>query len=303
MNKEIELTEEMTRSIDSFSSKKRMEAMNILYPYKKLAHGEFAKALNTSPTSLSNILLHFENFDYTLIDSISEGKRRLYYLTRLGREYVENSRRLKHDEEKGKIIRDSFQMVQKARESLNAFQVLTENWEIELEDALITRIECRQFSNDENQKAVNEFIKYTEWALVSDYDNQILNILKLLQDNNILQVRFSRFIEKFDLFRPVLEIWENGIDALKMYELLEAAVAGDCTAVHNDADIPRWDEACDRLTEGIRYIAEKAGRVDTFALYECFKQFLAGNQILSGFLAREVFAQYHKKGTIQYEEK
>lgn len=302
MNNEIELTDETKRYIDFFSSKKRMEVMEALYPNRKLSHGELAKNVKTSPTSLSNILLTFENFEYVLIDGISEGKRRYYYLTRLGREYVESCRKLEKDEEAGKIIRDSFQMVLMAKEYLEEFQALEDDWEIELEDALIARIECQRIPEGGSQKAADEFIKCAEHVLVNDYDNQIMEILKLLQENSILQIRFSRFIEKFDLFRPVLQIWENGADALWVYELLDAAVSGNKEKGCHYADMLRLDEeGYDRLTEGIRYIAEKVNEMDTSALYECFNRFLAGNQILSGFLAREVFARYREEEDVQYE--
>lgn len=303
MNNEVGLTEDVKRYIDFFSSKKRMQAMNVLYPNKKLSHGEFAKAIDSSAASLSNILLNFENFEYLLIDSVSEGKRRYYFLTKLGKEYVESCRRLEKSEEKGKIIRDSLQMLQKAKESLNEFQVLEDDWEIELEDALIARIECRKIDSDQSQKAVDEFIKFAECALISDYDNQIMNVLKLLQENTILQIRFSRFIEKFDLFRPVLEAWENGIDALQLYDLLDAAVISDKEKGQNYSDILQEDEEFNKLTEGIRYVAQKTGGADTLILYECFNRYLAGNQILSGFLAREVFTKYREKAIIHYEEK
>lgn len=298
MNKEVVLTEDIKRYIDFFSSKKRMEAMNVLYPNKKLSHGELAKAMDTSAASLSNILLNFENFDYLLIDSVSEGKRRYYYLTKLGKDYVESCRKLEKSEEKGKIIRDSFQMLQKAKESLNEFQALEDDWEIELEDALIARIECQKIESDQSQRAVDEFIKFAECALISDYDNQIMNVLKLLQENTILQIRFSRFIEKFDLFRPVLEAWENGIDALQMYDLLDAAVVSDKEKSQICSGMLKEDEEYDKLTEGIRYVAQKTGGADTLVLYECFNRYLAGNQILSGFLAREVFNKYGEKATI-----
>lgn len=303
MNKEVGLTEDIKRYIDFFSSKKRMEAMNVLYPNRKLSHGELAKAMDTSAASLSNILLNFENFDYLLIDSVSEGKRRYYYLTKLGKEYVESCRKLEKSEEKGKIIRDSFQMLQKAKESLNEFQALEDDWEIELEDALIARIECQKIESDQSQKAVDEFIKFAECALINDYDNQIMHVLKLLQENTILQIRFSRFIEKFDLFRPVLEAWENGIDALQMYDLLDAAVLSDKDKSQICSGMLKEDEEYDKLTEGIRYVAQKTGGADSLVLYECFSRYLAGNQILSGFLAREVFTKYREKTIIQYEEK
>lgn len=289
VNKDMELSEEVKELIDDFISKKRKQVMLELYPNRKLSQGELAKVVNTSTASLANILLNFEGFKYPLLESESEGKRRYYYLSRLGRDYIENCRRQEKKEEKGKIVRDSSQMLQKAKACLDEFKVLQENWEFELEEALLDRFECKKIILDESQRAVDDFLKSIEYVLTYDYDDQILNVLRFMGGNKILQVRMSRFIEKFDLFRPVLEAWENGFDALQLYELLDAVISKDQDRGKTYAEVLRWTDEYDRLAEGISYVAEKTEGEAMQVLYECFQRYLAGNQVLSGFLAREIY--------------
>ena len=180
-------------------------------------------------------------------------------------------------------------MLQKAKACLGEFQALEENWEFELEEALLDRIECRKIISNESQKAVDEFLKSIEYVLTYDYENQLLNVLRFMDGNKILQVRMSRFIDKFDLFRPVLEAWENGFDALQLYELLDAVISNDQKRGRTYAEALHWTEEYDRLTEGISYVMEKTVGEEMQVLYECFQSYLAGNQVLSGFLAREIY--------------
>ena len=285
VNKDLGLSGEVKELIDEFISKKRKQILIELYPKRKLSQGELAKAVETSTASLANILLNFESFKYPLLESESEGKRRYYSLSRLGRDYIENCRRQEKKEEKGKIVRDSSQMLQKAKACLGEFQALEENWEFELEEALLDRIECRKIISNESQKAVDEFLKSIEYVLTYDYENQLLNVLRFMDGNKILQVRMSRFIDKFDLFRPVLEAWENGFDALQLYELLDAVISNDQKRGRTYAEALHWTEEYDRLTEGISYVMEKTVGEEMQVLYECFQSYLAGNQVLSGFLA------------------
>ena len=295
MNKDMEFSEEVKELIDDFISKKRKQVMLELYPNRKLSQGELAKAVSTSTASLANILLNFEGFKFPLLESESEGKRRYYSLSRLGRDYIENCRRQEKKEEKGKIVRDSFQMLQKAKACLDEFKVLQENWEFELEEALLDRFECKKIILDESQRAVDDFLKSIEYVLTYDYDNQILNVLRFMGGNKILQVRMSRFIDKFDLFRPVLEAWESGFDALQLYELLDAVISEDQDRGKKYAEVLRWTEEYDRLAKGISYVAEKTEGEEMQVLYECFQRYLAGNQVLSGFLAREIYNRVQKR--------
>lgn len=289
MNIDVEFSEEVKKLIDDFISKKRRQVMLELYPNRKRSQGELAKAVNTSTASLANILLNFDGFKYPLLECESEGKRRYYFLSRLGRDYIEYCRRQEKKEDKGKIVRDSSQMLQKARVCLDEFKVLEENWEFELEEALLDRIECSKIIANESQRAVDDFLKNVEYVLTYDYENQLLNVLRFVEENNILRVRMSRFIEKFDLFRPILEAWENGFDTLQMYELLDSVISNDQSRGKMYAEALNWTEEYDKLAEGISYIAEKTADQDMQVLYECFQRYLAGNQVLSGFLAREIY--------------
>ena len=74
-----ELDEETEKVIDEFLTKKRKAILYALYGGKERPHKELADAAGTSPASLSNILLKFEQFPYKLLDSRTSGKYRYYF--------------------------------------------------------------------------------------------------------------------------------------------------------------------------------------------------------------------------------
>lgn len=111
-----------------------------------------------------------------------------------------------------------------------------------------------------------------------------------------MQVRLSQFIDKFDLFRPVLEAWENGFDVLQLYELLDAAISGDQDRGKTYADALQWTEEYGRLVKGLSYVTEKTAGEEMRILYECFQSYLAGNQVLSGFSIRK-FPENHDRSS------
>ena len=74
--------------ITAFLNRKKGEVFWTLEKQEGLSNKELAVAVDTTPTSLSNIILKFENFSYSLIEGKSRGRKRCYYLTELAREYV-----------------------------------------------------------------------------------------------------------------------------------------------------------------------------------------------------------------------
>ncbi len=304
VNNNRNLDEGERQKIDDFLSRKRKDVMNALYPDKRVSHKELAKKVSTSTASLSNILWKFENFDYQLLDSESEGRNRYYFLSDLGREYMDAYRREEEAVEKGKIIyRESAQTMHQIKEFLKEFQCLYgDEWEMALEDGLLARIECKSVPQDEGVKVLDNFIDCVEKVLIYDYDNNIVELMKLLSGNSILQGRFSRFIEKFDLFRPVLEVYENELDAFQMYELLETALKKEKDKAKRYIEGLHWTDEYEKLCEGIGYIAECTAGKSKQHIYECLKRYLAGNGAVSAFLAREIFDNNKRTKESDYVE-
>lgn len=189
------LDEVCKQKISAFLTKSRMDVIRALAGNKKLNHGELALAIRTSVASLSNRLVKFDEFEYKLLDSESEGKFRYYYLTELCKKYLESCNRDQATQESAKILQhEVLQLKQRLKDLLEEFKNLYEDdWEIELDDALIARIECREIENSEGERLVDDFIIGIEKLLLYDYDNYSIIVLQMLQ-NSILRARVARFM-------------------------------------------------------------------------------------------------------------
>ena len=285
------LNDEMTSEIEGFLTKKRRTVLEVLYPDNKLNHGELAYAVNTSVTSLSNILYKFTYYKYTLLKGSPEGKYCYYSLTELGREYLKNYYKEKN-EPTGKIIYcEASKMMHEVQNSLIQLQNLygDDEWQIVLEDALIARIECQKILKDESEKIVDDFLYNVESILLYDYENYIIQILDVLKINSILQRRLSKFIEKFELFIPLLVEMEKGFDVFRLFEFLDGMIFDKEEVIHKYIEELHWENECSRLSEGIRYLADHARGKEMCELYDILNRYLANKQAISAFMAREIY--------------
>lgn len=281
----------MISEIESFLTKKRRAVLEVLYPDEILNHGELANAVDTSATSLSNILYKFTYYKYALLKGSPDGKYCYYSLTELGKEYIKNCHGEK-GETTGKIIYcEASQMMVKVQESLIQLQNLyrDDEWQIVLEDALIARIECQIISQNESEKIVDDFLYNVETVLLYDYENYIIQILDILKVSSILQRRLSRFIEKFELFIPLLIELERGFDVFQLFDFLDGIIFDKDEVVHKYIEKLHWEKEFDELLEGIHYLADCTRGKKMCELYNIFNRFLANNQAISAFMAREIY--------------
>lgn len=281
------LDEVCKQRISSFLTKSRMDVIEALIGNRKLNHGELANALSTSVASLSNRLVKFEEFDYKLLDSKYEGKFRYYFLTDLCKRYLESLDRDNATQEEVKIIQhEVFQLKQQLKDILEEFKSLYEDeWEIELEDALIERIECREIKRSAGEKLVDDFIIGIEKLLLYDYDNYSIMVLQMLSQNNILQARITRFMEQYEAFMPVLEEWRDEDNYIHVYDKLGKIVKLYRQSKEDkaeQADIPKED----KLYSKISCILKQIEYFDKQSINEWFMRYMAGNKALSAFMAQ-----------------
>ncbi len=281
------LDEVCKQKISDFLTKSRMDVIVALSGNKKLNHGELANALSTSVASLSNRLVKFEEFDYKLLDSKNEGKFRYYFLTDLCKRYLESIDRDNATQENVKIIQhEVLQLKQQLKDVLEEFKKLYEDeWEIELEDALIERIECRKIKSSEGEKLVDDFIIGIEKLLLYDYDSYSIMVLQMLSENNILQTRITRFMEQYEVFLPVLEAWKNEDNYIQVYDKLGNIVKlyqQSKEDIEEHLDIPKED----KLFCKISYILKQIEYLDKQSINDWFMRYMAGNKALSAFMAQ-----------------
>lgn len=297
------IDEETEKMIDEFLTKKRKAILYALYGGKERPHKELADAAGTSPASLSNILLKFEQFPYKLLDSRTSGKYRYYFLTKLGRDYIE--RRYKDvgagDSEPERVLsHEAARLLQEAKECLEKFREMHEDdWEMLLDDALISRIKYLEIQDSESEELVDKFLEDIERVLLGNGEACMDKVLKLLSDNAILQARLARFMDKFAPFAFVLEELDNGQDILQIYGFLEAAVKKDATAAKACSERLGWHDRAARMLAAIEEIAGAMKDRSAEEVYRCFCWYLAGDKALSAFLTKLVNGCFESKAQHQ----
>ena len=302
-----EYSEEIEREILYFMTKRRRQVVETLYDKKRLAQGELAQQMKTSAASLSNILLNFEMFRYQLLDSESEGKRQFYFLTDLGNEFVQKVYRNKQGAENQNVIfQESFQDMQSITSCLDHIkEKYKDKWEIALEDVLLAGIRYWETEGDGGEQEIDNFLHTIERVLIENYEIYSVNIMKLLYPNAILLDRLEQFLTMFEVFMPLLKTWWQKIDSLQMYNFLESIVCCDRSKAEPYIQQLQWeDDQYNKFSELIRWIIKCTEKKDESEVYRYFNRFLAGENMLSAILTKEVCAACKTmKEKMQDEEK
>lgn len=283
------LDEECKQKISGFLTKSRMDVIKALAGNKNLNHGELANMLSTSVASLSNRLVKFSEFEYKLLDSKSEGKFRYYFLTDLCKKYLESCNQDNATQEKAKIIQhEVLQLMQKLKNTLEEFKCLyEEDWEIELDDALIERIECRQIKSSKGEELVDDFIIVIEKLLLYDYDNYSITVLQMMSQNNILQARITRFMEQYEAFIPILTAENSEENLIHIFGKLADIVKRYQLPEENKAELPDLYKE-EKLFSKISYILKQVEHLDKQSINDWFMRYTAGNKVLSAFMAQMI---------------
>lgn len=287
----LEIDDNTIKEIGGFLTKKRCKIMECLYNNEKLSQGELAVAVGTSVASLSNILLRFEMFKHKLLDSSSEGKRRYYYLTDLGKKYYLDIYRKEVLLESENIIsRESFLIMQNAKETLNnIIEAYSDKWERIMDDVLISCIDYREARLNEGNKDFKVFLNSVEKVLLCDYENYSVELMKLFASNNILLERFEEFLDKFEAYQPLLQAVQDGFDELQLCCFLETVLGCEQSKAQDYIIKLQWcEQKYNKLVEAIMDVAKHMREKDENQIYDYFNMFMAGNQMLSAILTKEI---------------
>lgn len=222
------LNEIAVAEITTFLNRKKGEAFWTLEKREGLSNKEWAEASDTTPTSLSNIILKFENFPYKLIESKSCGRKKCYYLTELAHEYIYLIRESdKDDENKNSVYQqEEWLLRQKFKEALEGLKARhREEWEIVIEDILVRRIySLEDISKEEDKKSVNDIIFALEMAIEKEYDRSVDFCMKLLSPSAILSKRIEEYLQCFYAFTPFYEKIQQETEEIAIYRIFEKMI-------------------------------------------------------------------------------
>lgn len=247
---EIQLSKEQIDEIKEFVVRKRERIMWVLWKESEITQGELAKKVDTTVTSLSNILFKFEKFKYKLLDCESRGIRRYYSLSDVGMRYMHYLRNDgKLDELNSAVALDGEQFLLEARNVIGYFKGKCDgDGEILMEDALLHLM--YGIENDIKMQDIEMFLKYIyymEKLLLMEDEVYIEKGMQLIH-SDILRKRVDQFLEGFYMFLPVLQILEDKSSVLDIYTVFKQLTKGD---IRNAADIVtkrKWSFSCEKMS-------------------------------------------------------
>ena len=285
------LNEIDVEEITAFLNRKKGEVFWALERQEGLSNKEWAMAANTTPTSLSNILLKFEKFPYELIEGKSSGRKRCYYLTNLAREYVfllsekgkedENSTTIYQQEEW--LLRQRFKV---ALEQLKKRHV--EDWEAVIDDILARRIYCLEDDADtEDKELVNEIIFVIEMATEKEYYLSLDLCTKVLSPSFILEQRIEKYLKCFYAFTPFYirfqqEKERNAVNRIFRMMILNREASQYEQEIQR-LGLEKIQEY--RLVEAIQQIKEYCHEQNEELIYDKLQRLMPGRSEMNSFLA------------------
>lgn len=290
-NDAVRLNEVDMAEITAFLSRKKGEAFWALERQEGMSNKEWAVAADTTPTSLSNIILRFENFSYSLIEGKSSGRKRCYYLTELAREYVYLLNKIGKEDEKGSSIyqQEEWLLRQRFKEALEQLKLRHgEEWEAVIEDILIRRILCSEdIGEAEDKKLVNEIIYVIEMALEKEYDGCIDLCMKMLSPSVILSKRIEEYLQCFYAFTPFYKKFqqeEEGNVAGRIFRIM--ILNGETNQYEQEIqELGLEKKQGHQLEMAIQQIKKYCYEQKEGLIYEKLQQLMPGRNLMNKFLA------------------
>ncbi len=285
------LNEVDVAEITAFLNRKKGEVFWALERQEGLSNKELAMAVDTTPTSLSNIILKFEKFSFSLIEGKSSGRKRCYYLTELAREYVcLLNEEGKEDDKKASIYQqEEWLLRQRFKEALDQLKMRHgEKWEAVIEDILIRRILCAEDVGDvEDKKLVNEIIFVIEMALEKEYEGSVDLCMKVLSPSFILSNRIEEYLQCFYAFTPFYKKFQQEKDRNAIGRIFRMMIL--------DGETNQYEQEIQRLglekkqgyqlKTAIQQIKKYCNERKEELVYEKLQQLMPGRSQMNIFLA------------------
>ncbi len=239
----------MIDKIDHFlRPKRRAKAFSILAKGAELSQKDFAEAMGSTATALSNILVVFSNFDYKLLDFNNVGKYRFYKLSRLGEAYLKTKADLS-SADSGDCDGEESKLIHEAKTAVDEWiQLLPNLWEVVISRLLEVRIYGldagevkRKFSlKDEDfekiERALNHYLACVELAELRRNGVVLDQMLDLLS-NTILRSLISDIVDVFIKFSAVIDALNDEKRSIWAYLMVKNAFSAP-----NDKEVEKYLE-------------------------------------------------------------
>ncbi len=258
---ELELSEKQIHEIDKFVFRKREQIMRVLFTEGEITQGQLAESINSTVSSVSNILLKFEQFKYKLLHCDSRGVRKYYSLSAIGVAYMQYlSGKSKVQKDENIICANSAYLLQEARRTYRYFQdKADEDGEILMEDTLLRLNFC--INNNSTLEDVDKFLKYMyclEKLIIMNNEVYLDKALQLIQ-SNILRNWIDRFLERFFLLLPILNLLEDKTNVLSVFTVLENLAKGQLEEADVIVKEKQWEICCEGVAKFLE-ILKKSGQ-------------------------------------------
>lgn len=203
LDKIMQLPPGFTRQdIDEFLTPKRRAVVFALAEDGEDNQGELAAKIDSTVTSLANIIQKFEKAPFKLLESVRAGKYRRYRLTELGKSYVESVRRGEGGESGEDLDDGDRELFREAEISLACLRERygEDDWQTKLDDALLWRIQKSNCLEDEaGEKLVNRYLACLERLQLRESYTAFDRVQELLEDK-ILKTRVNTYLKRFQAF-------------------------------------------------------------------------------------------------------
>lgn len=284
---EEEFTEDDFKKIESLMIRKRPDVIMALARLGSASQKELAKASGTTPTSLSNILLKFEDFPYQLLEREDQGRNRIYRLTGTGQAYVRRKLRGSPEQGKGQVVsHEELRLQQALRDSIKQMQERNEEWKVVFDRILLNRIYGIEEEYGELDEAlVNVYVASLQKALMSEFFD-VADLAGRLLGDEILISRLEKFLAVFYAFMPFLQKLEKKEDFFDIYEIFRRIIRygedGECQRLLQKLELSREGHTLADVMQSLKAgLSEK----DRKTVYNRLEGFMPGMEAINAYLA------------------
>lgn len=288
-SKPQQMDETALREINAFLNRTKKEAFWKLEEQEGMSNKEWAAAVPTTPTSLSNIILKFENFPYKLIEGRSSGRAKRYFLTELAKEYVFIIKKERENENDIPVFQqEEWVLGQRFGEYLEQLKrQREEEWESVIDNVLLNRLYGIGVDLEaEDERVVDALIAIIEKALEEDYDEAVNRCMKCLSPSGILQKRLEEYLRCFYSFSPFYKRLlqeENQIMVCRIFRIMIMnGKSEQCKAELQQLGLEENGVQLEKTIQWLKKICQ--GQTEEM-IYKKLQQFMPGRGSMNVFLA------------------